>query len=168
MFSNDFEFRKQIMDFHIGSDAIKYCYQCSNCTDNCPIATVKSEFYTNPFDPRLVVMATLLGYKTAAVELGLPTIWNCQVCDTCDVVCPQNIEVTEILTLAKNISASLGNAPDHINAQAKAILENGKAIPSQPAIERRREQMGLPTVAAPDVNEIATLLKNIGVDKKIK
>ena len=166
--SNDFEFRKLVMDAHIGSDVIKYCYQCNRCEDNCPATEATDEFYTKPFSPRLIVLATLLGYKQAAVDLGLPTIWNCTVCDTCDTVCPQAIEVTEIIGLAKNISTSLGQAPDYIYGQAKAVFDSAKAIPSQPAIERRREQMSLPKVAAPDVNEVQTILKNIGADAKLK
>ena len=170
----DFEFRKLIMDVHIGSDKIKYCYQCSRCTDNCPVAEVQNPFHrevTNCFDPRLIVLGTLLGYKEIVLALAgtksalIP--WGCTVCDTCDTVCPQAIEVTEIIALAKNVTTGLGLAPDNVVAQAQAVFDSGKAIPSQPAIERRREQLGLPAVVAPDVNEVQSLLKNIGVDKKL-
>jgi heterodisulfide reductase subunit C len=170
----DFEFRKLIMDVHIGSDKIKYCYQCNRCTDNCPVAEVANPFHrevTNWFDPRLIVLGTLLGYKDIVMALAgsksalIP--WGCTVCDTCDTVCPQAIEVTEIITLAKNVTTGAGLAPDNVVAQAKAVFESAKAIPSQPAIERRRQQLGLPAVAEPDVNELQTLLKNIGADKKL-
>lgn len=164
----DFEFRKLVMDVHIGSDVIKYCYQCSKCTDSCPVADVKDEFYTRGFDPRMAVLGSLLGYKGLLLGLQPEMVWSCQVCDTCDEVCPQGIEVTEIITLLKNVTTTLGLAPDHIYGQAKAVFDSAKAIPSQPAIERRREQLGLPPVAAPDVNEVQTLLKNIGADKKLK
>ena len=170
----DFEFRKLIMDVHIGSDKIKYCYQCNRCTDNCPVAYVQNPFHIavgNAFDPRLIVLTTLLGYKDVVMAVAgtksalIP--WGCTVCDTCDTVCPQAIEVTEIITLAKNVTTGAGLAPDNVVAQAKAVFESGKAIPSQPAIERRREQLGLPAVAAPDVNEVQSLLKAIGADKKL-
>jgi heterodisulfide reductase subunit C len=167
----DFEFRKVIMDVHIGSDKIKYCYQCSRCTDNCPVAAAANPFYQNVFDPRLIVLGTLLGYKDVVMSLvsekGSIVPWGCTVCDTCDTVCPQAIEVTEIITLAKNVASGAGLAPDSVVAQVKAVFESAKAIPSQPAIERRRAQLSLPAVAAPDVNEVQTLLKNIGVDKKL-
>ena len=41
----------------------------------------------------------------------------------------------------------MGVAPENIYAQAKAVFDSAKAIPSQPAIERRRESLGLPAVA---------------------
>ena len=165
----DFEFRKQVMDYHIGSDLIKYCYQCSRCADNCPITAVTTDFYTTTgYNPRSNILNALLGYKDAIFNADPLTIWGCTVCDTCDEVCPQNIELTEIFTFLKNQSIAAGNGPDFVYAQAEAIFESAKAIPSQPAIERRREQLGLPPVAAPDVSEFQTLLKNIGTQRKLK
>jgi len=167
--ATDFEFRKQVMDFHVSSELIKYCYQCSRCTDNCPVSDVTIDFYSQGgYNPRSNILNALLGYKDAIFGADKLAIWGCTVCDTCDEVCPQHIELTEIFSFLKNVSTAKGNAPENIYAQAKAIFENAKAIPSQAAIERRRQQMGIPAVAAPDVNEIQTLLKNMGTDKKLK
>ncbi|MFX0033341.1 MAG: 4Fe-4S dicluster domain-containing protein [Promethearchaeota archaeon] len=166
--SIDFEFRKQIMDFHIGSDLIKYCYQCSRCADNCPVTNVTTDFYTTTgYNPRSNILNALLGYKDAIFSADPLTIWGCTVCDTCDEVCPQKIELTEIFTFLKNKSTEQGNAPDFIYSQAKTIFDNAKAIPPQPAIERRRDQLGLPTIMTPDISELQTLLRNIGANKKI-
>ncbi|MFX0012630.1 MAG: 4Fe-4S dicluster domain-containing protein [Candidatus Hermodarchaeota archaeon] len=165
----DFEFRKEIMDMHVSSDLIKYCYQCSRCRDNCPVSAVSMDFYgTTGYDPRANVLQALLGYKDVIFSQDPLTIWGCTVCDTCDEVCPQHIELTEIFTFLKNRSVEQGKAPEFIYSQAKAIYESAKAIPSQPAIERRREQLGLPAVVAPDVAELQTLLKNIGAEHKLK
>jgi heterodisulfide reductase subunit C len=164
----DFEFRKQVMDYHVSAELIKYCYQCKRCTDNCPVSEATDQFYSYLYDPRANILNSLLGYKDAIFSADPIAIWGCTVCDTCDEVCPQHIELTEIFTFLKNESIKRGKGPDNIFAQAKAIFESAKAIPSQAAIERRRQQMGLPAVAAPNINEIQTLLKNIGADKKLK
>jgi len=168
----DFEFRKLIMDVHIGSDKIKYCYQCNRCTDNCPVADVQNPFHIavgNAFDPRLIVLTTLLGYKDVVMAVAgtknalIP--WGCTVCDTCDEVCPQKIELTEIFTILKNMSIAAGEGPDYYTSQASTIYDAGKAIPSQPAIERRREQLGLPKVEEPDVSEVQKILTATKLDK---
>ena len=165
----DFEFKKQVMDYHISGDQIKYCFQCSRCADNCPVTRVSTDFYgTTGYNPRSNILNALLGYKDAIFGSDPLTIWGCTVCDTCDEVCPQNIELTEIFTFLKNQSVTKGEGPEFIYSQAKAIFDSAKAIPPQPAIERRRQQLGLPAVAEPDLNEIQTLLKNIGADKKLK
>lgn len=165
----NFEFKKQILDIHIEKNWVKYCYQCNRCTDNCPVSNVSKNFYTRSYDPRLNILNTLLGYKNAIFdkEDGL-AIWGCTICDTCDEVCPQNIELTEIFTFLKNESVKIGKAPQSIYAQAKAVYDFAKAIPPQPAIERRREKLNLPPVLSPNISEIQSLLKNIGVDKYLK
>ncbi len=163
------EFNKLITGFHIEPEVIKYCYQCSKCSDNCPVTAVTSDQYTDTgYNPRGNILMTLLGRKDSLLEGDDLKIWGCTVCVTCDEVCPQNIELTEVFTFLKNQSIALGKGPEFIYGQAKAVYENGKAIPPQPAIERRREQLGLPKVSAPDVGEVQSLLKNMGADKKLK
>jgi heterodisulfide reductase subunit C len=164
----DFEFRKQVMDYHQGSDVIKYCYQCSRCTDNCPVSFVTDELYQYGYNPRRNILNALLGYKDNIFSADLIAIWGCTVCDTCDEVCPQNIELTEIFTLLKNQSIEKGEGPDFIFQQAQAIYESGKAIPSQAALERRRESMGLPAIIAPNVDEFQMLMNNMEINKKLK
>lgn len=163
MFKPNLEFREKLLDFHL-KDKIKYCYQCNRCSEVCPVAKVAPGRY----EPRQLIMASMLGLPQIAMEAADNfMIWGCQVCDTCDEICPNDIELTEIFCLLKNLSTQAGKAPDYYTAQAKTILENGKAIPLQSAIERRRDKYGLPKAPQPDVNEVQTILKETGLDKKI-
>jgi heterodisulfide reductase subunit C len=163
------EFRNQVMEFHVGPDLIKSCYSCSKCSDNCPVTAVTTDSYTTKgYNPRGNILMALLGHKNLLLGGDDLTIWGCTVCVTCDEVCPENIELTEIFTFLKNQSIALGKGPEFIYSQTKSVFENGKAIPSQPAIERRREQLGLPKVIEPDVDELQSLLKNMGIEQKLK
>jgi len=163
------EFRKQVIDLHIRPDLLKYCYQCSKCSDNCPVTAVTTDSYTTEgYNPRSNIIMALLGHEDLLLKGEELVVWGCTVCVTCDEVCPQNIELTEVFAFLKNQSIALGKGPDFIYNQAKTVYDSGKAIPPQPAIERRRTQLGLAPVAEPDVNEVQTLLKNIGSKKKLK
>jgi heterodisulfide reductase subunit C len=163
------EFRKKVENFHIEPDVIKSCYNCSKCSDNCPITAVTTDAYTTTgYNPRGNFLMTLLGHDRLLLGGDDLVVWGCTVCVTCDEVCPENIELTEIFTFLKNQSVALGKGPEFVYTQTKTVFENGKAIPSQPAIERRREQLGLPKVSAPDVDELQSLLKNMGIEKKLK
>jgi len=103
------EFNKLITEFHIEPEVIKYCYQCSKCSDNCPVTAVTSDQYTDTgYNPRGNILMTLLGRKDSLLEGDDLKIWGCTVCVTCDEVCPQKIELTEVFTFLKNQSIALG------------------------------------------------------------
>ena len=159
----DFNFRNQILGNDIGS-TLAYCYQCATCSGACPVAQVTEGKY----NPRRLILDALLGLKDKIFGLeNIFNIWGCTVCDTCDEVCPQKVELTEIFTILKNISIERGEAPDYYTTQASTILENAKAIPMQPAIERRREQLGLPKVMEPDIAEVKKLLTSTKLPEKL-
>ena len=140
------------------------CLQCGVCTTECPVSKVTNGTY----NPRRNILATLLGYKDLLLEGDNLLVWGCTDCHTCEEVCPQHIELTDLFSVLKNLSIVLGNGPEYVIEQAKAVFNNAKAIPSQPAIERRREDLGLPPVSEPNINEVQTLLKNLGIDEKLK
>lgn len=159
----DFKFRNQILGNDIGS-TLAYCYQCATCSGACPVAQVTEGRY----NPRRLILDALLGLKEKIFgEENLFNIWGCTVCDTCDEVCPQKVELTEIFTILKNMSVERGEAPTYFTGQASAVLEHGKAIPMQPAIERRRTQLGLPAVIPPDINEVKKLLETTKLPNKL-
>jgi len=159
----DYELRKLVMDTHI-HDVLKYCYQCNRCTSECPISNLAPERY----DPRMLILASFLGYKELLFEVADQfTLWGCTMCDTCDEVCPQKIELTEIFTVLKNLSIKAGKGPEYYTTQASAIYDSGKAIPPQPAIERRREQLGLPKVEPPNTDEVQKILNETKLNKII-
>jgi len=162
-FVPNLEFKKLLLDVHL-RDEIKYCYQCNRCSDVCPVAAAAPGRY----EPRTLIMASFLGLPQLA--LGSPDkfmIWGCQVCDTCDEICPNHIELTEIFTLIKNIAVQQGKAPDYYTSQAKTILQFGKAIPMQPAIERRRQKFGIPPEPKCNVDEIKAILTETKLSKKL-
>ncbi len=140
------------------------CLQCGVCTTECPVSKVTNGTY----NPRRNILAALLGYKDLLLEGDNLLVWGCTDCHTCEEVCPQHIELTDLFSVLKNQSIVLGNGPEYVIEQAKAVFNNAKAIPSQPAIERRREDLGLPPVSEPNINEVQTLLKNLGIDEKLK
>lgn len=160
----DYEFKKKVMDAHI-KDTIKYCYQCARCTDVCPVAKVTDGRY----NPRTLILNSFLGLKETIFRGKEDNfnIWGCTVCDSCDESCPQKIELTEIFAVLKNMSIRLGEGPDHYTGQASAVYDFGKAIPSQPAIERRRTQFGLPAVIPPNIEEVQKILIETKLSKTL-
>ncbi|MHA1490175.1 MAG: 4Fe-4S dicluster domain-containing protein [Promethearchaeota archaeon] len=161
MVSVDFELRKKVMDAHI-KDTLKYCYQCNRCTDVCPVSKVTDGRY----DPRQNILNSFLGLKGAIFNQESNfNLWGCTICDTCDEVCPQKIGLTEVFAVLKNMSITMGEGPNYYTSQASSIYESGKAIPMQTAIERRREQLGLPKIEPPNIEEVQKLLNETNLNK---
>jgi heterodisulfide reductase subunit C len=140
------------------------CLQCGSCTTECPVSKVTNGAY----NPRRNILATLLGYKDLLLEGDDLVVWGCTDCHTCEEVCPQHIELTDLFSFFKNQSIALGKGPNYVIEQAKAVFNSAKAIPTQPAIERRRQELGLPPVSKPNLNEVQMLLRNLGLNKKLE
>jgi heterodisulfide reductase subunit C len=140
------------------------CLQCGECTSVCLV----SEVTRGDYNPRRNLLYCLLGFKNLLLEGDDLVIWGCTVCHFCEEVCPQDIELTKTFSILKNQSFIQGKGPIYVYEQAKAIFENAQAISLQPAIERRRDELELPTIAKPDLNEVQTLLKNLGIEEKLK
>ncbi|TFF97715.1 MAG: 4Fe-4S dicluster domain-containing protein [Promethearchaeota archaeon] len=161
----DFELKKKVMDAHI-HDTLKYCYQCSRCTDNCPVSEITDNLYDYEYDPRSLILDSFLGFTDNIFGAENQfKIWGCTICDTCDEVCPQNIELTEIFGVLKNMSIKRGEAPEYFTQQASTIYEAGKAIPMSSAVERRREQFDLPAIEAPNLDEVQKILQQTNLIK---
>ncbi|MFO8019545.1 MAG: 4Fe-4S dicluster domain-containing protein [Promethearchaeia archaeon] len=159
----DFKFRNSIVGSDIGS-TLSYCYQCATCSGACPVAQVTEGRY----NPRRLILDSLLGLKDKIFGRKESfNIWGCTICDTCDEVCPQKVNLTDIFTLLKNESVQRGEAPEHYTKQASVILESGLAIPLQSAIERRRKKFSLPEVMDPDLEEVQKLLEATDLTEKL-
>jgi heterodisulfide reductase subunit C len=89
-------------------------------------------------------------------------IYGCTMCDTCDEVCPNDIPLTHIFSVLKNMAARQGITPDSFKGQAKAMMENGTSVPIGPAIVRRRAGMGLPEKYDLPVAEVQAIMKETG------
>jgi heterodisulfide reductase subunit C len=136
------------------------CFQCGVCTESCPVANATKGKY----NPRDLILKVLQGLEEDIFgQENAFTIWGCTVCDTCDEVCPQKGMPLEIFTTLKNMSTERGEAPPHYYTQVKTVLEHGKAIPMQPAIERRRQELDLPSILEPNMDEIQKLLSSTKV-----
>ena len=159
------DFRKAIFD-KITVPALTYCYQCNKCTEMCIVAKIVGE---DVYNPRKLVLHSFLGNKANVMPSGPDDmkVWGCTYCDTCDEVCPNGIELTEIFYLIKNMLAKKKQLPEFYTIQATTIRDNGKAIPLMDAIVGRRERMGLGKLLEPDVNKVKTIMKETGMDEII-
>ncbi|MHA1683361.1 MAG: 4Fe-4S dicluster domain-containing protein [Promethearchaeota archaeon] len=161
MMSNP-EFRKQVFDVYL-HHKLGYCYQCNRCTENCPVAKETDGAY----NPRQLILTSLMGINIVSAENRL-ALYGCTMCDTCDELCPNDIPLTHIFSVLKNIAASKGIVPDSFKGQGKAMYEFGTSVPIGDAIVRRRTSMGLPEKYELPVEELQKIMNKTGFGSLVK
>ncbi len=108
----------------------------------------------------------LLGFKEKTLKD--PVLWLCTMCHACLEACPQGVQVSEILVLLRNLATEMGSYPEHLDGEINALLEFGLINPGSGAIQRRREQLGLPEVPRPKVENINKVAQETGFAKLAK
>jgi len=151
------QFSKEIKE-HMGGETITSCYQCGTCASSCPVAKI-----TERFNPRNVIRLALLGDRKK-VLLG-DAIWLCSSCYNCQERCPQEVEITDIIYVLRNISMKEGNMPNIYSEFAAGLLKEGRIVPMSKFLEKKRSDIGLPPLKPADVYSLRKILAATGFDK---
>ncbi|MFX1294352.1 MAG: 4Fe-4S dicluster domain-containing protein [Promethearchaeota archaeon] len=151
------EFRKELSKIGEGF-SVNYCYQCGTCSGGCPALR-----YTKIYNPRRIIENVLLGFKENTLKD--PVLWLCTMCHACLEACPQDVKVSEILVLLRNMATEQGAFPEHLKSEVSALLDFGLINPGGGPIQRRREQLGLPQVPKPNIKNINKVAEESGFIK---
>jgi heterodisulfide reductase subunit C len=88
----DQNFLKEIKEKSF-SDEISRCIQCGTCSSSCPMATYMD------YPPRKIIAMVKHGFKDEVLKSFTP--WLCSSCYSCQVRCPANIKITDIMYTLK-------------------------------------------------------------------
>jgi heterodisulfide reductase subunit C len=76
--------------------------------------------------------------------LGSEELWLCTSCYTCQERCPNDVSITDFLTLLKNMAMKEGKAPTGIRAQEDLVRSQGRIYPLDDFDNKKRGKMDLP------------------------
>jgi heterodisulfide reductase subunit C len=122
-----------------GGEKIMACFTCRTCTVSCPITPVNESF-----NPVRIIRMALYGRKKEV--LGRPFVWLCSSCYACQERCPQGVNITEFMTLLKNMALRKGNAPLGIRALLDTVKSHGRVYPIDDFDNKKRNKIGLPSL----------------------
>ena len=100
------------------------CYQCSMCSDGCPVA------YAMDYHPNEIIYMARMGLKEKA--LRSKAIWVCVSCQTCATRCPNEIEIVHLMdvlrgqSLQEGVKSSVDKIPQFHEAFVKGIKNRGR------------------------------------------
>jgi heterodisulfide reductase subunit C2 len=86
-----------------GGEALRDCIQCGTCSGACPMAVYMD------LTPRRVIALTRAGLERDVLQSATP--WLCASCYECQVRCPREIKVTEIMYALKRRAIEKGLYP---------------------------------------------------------
>ena len=149
----DFRFRDKLNKVS-GGEHHNYCYQCSACVAVCPAAR-----FAENFNPRTILLKALLGMEEALIGKDSP-IWLCTNCYSCYERCPQDVRPIEVIISLKNMAVEKGTAPDNVTKLSENIGKTGVSVMVTPAVNRIRQELGLPELKNVPLDELKTILED--------
>jgi heterodisulfide reductase subunit C len=149
----DFRFREKLNKIQ-GGKHHNYCYQCSACVAVCPAAR-----FTEEFNPRVILLKALLGMEEALTGEDSP-IWLCTNCYSCYERCPQDVRPIEVIIALKNMAVQRQKAPASLAKLSENIAQTGVSVTVTSAVNRRRQELGLPPLKTMPIEELKEILED--------
>ncbi|MCK4347328.1 MAG: 4Fe-4S dicluster domain-containing protein [Thermoplasmatales archaeon] len=123
----------------IGGANINRCFACGTCTAGCPVREIDEKY-----NPRKIIRMVLLGMRERVLKSDF--IWLCSTCYTCYDRCPQDVQLTSIMTALKNIAAREGYIHPSFKEQARLVSKFGRLYEIEDFDNKKREKLGLPPI----------------------
>jgi len=123
----------------IDGSNIMNCFACGTCTACCPIREVDEKY-----NPRKIIRMVLLGMREHVLKSDF--VWLCASCHTCDDRCPQNVQITKIMTALKNIATREGYVHPFFRGQSKLVSTFGRLYDVEDFDNKKRKRLHLPSV----------------------
>lgn len=106
------------------SEEISRCIQCGTCSSSCPLVSYMD------YPPRKIIAMVKHGFKDEVLKSFTP--WLCASCYNCQVRCPMNIKITDIMYTLKRKAIEANMYPTKFPVPAlaqemhKMIAKNGR------------------------------------------
>ena len=147
----DFSF-KSALDDVIGGVTHSLCFQCGACVGDCPAAQ-----YSPRFNPRQIMLDAILGLSDRLI-IENSVVWDCTNCCNCYEHCPQDVRPVEVINALKNMVHAAGLSPEKIGPLVNTVQTTGRTVLITSLINKRRQELGLPELPRPPLEELKILL----------
>lgn len=108
--------RQMSMEYYV----LDRCVQCGICASFCPVNKIKT---SESFSPRTFIQKTRLGL----LDLDKEELWACTNCGHCEMVCPFEIPLLEVMAELRHlvVEQGAGHIPISIKSSISSIAAFG-------------------------------------------
>ncbi len=149
----DPEFKYKIAE-RPGGDKIKNCYSCGTCSASCPVRKIDERF-----NPRQIIRMALLGLKEAVYKSDF--VWLCTACFSCQEKCPQDVKITDLMTVFKNLATEEGYVHPSYVQVGDFIKGSGRVYELEDFDNKKRSKAGLPKLPL-KISEVEKIFEMTG------
>ncbi|MEE9192344.1 MAG: 4Fe-4S dicluster domain-containing protein [Candidatus Aerophobetes bacterium] len=140
-----------------GGENIMRCFTCGTCPAGCPVREIDDRY-----DPRKIIRMVVLGMKERVLSSDF--VWLCSGCYTCQERCPQDVRITDVMSVLKNLAAKEGYLHPSLAKQAELIQRYGRLYEIDEFDNKKRGRVGLPPIVM-NGKETEEIFKMTGIDK---
>lgn len=139
----------------LGGKGITKCFSCGTCTAGCPVQEIDKAY-----NPRRIIHLALLGMKDMVLKSDF--VWMCAGCYTCTERCPQDVRLTDVMNVLKNLAVEDGIIHPSFTAQLEALKKNGALYELGEFENKKRNKFGLPEIVQ-NPEAVQEILKNSSI-----
>ncbi len=139
--------------------AIRKCYECGACVNDCPVVKINPEF-----NPNEIIGKLLSGDLNAVIESH--NIWRCVDCYTCYELCPQKMGMNKIFDKLKHIALEKGKGPKGFAASIEMFKKDGR-LGEPTSIRKKLKLSEPPKSGAEDLKKLLNHINQKGEENEV-
>jgi len=132
------EFKYKVVE-KFGGEGLSRCFACGTCTAGCPVREIEKTY-----NPRRIIRLAILGFKDLVLKSDF--VWLCSGCYTCTERCPQDVRLTDVMNVLKNLAVEEGFIHPSFVAQVDALKKNGALYEIGDFENKKRSGLDLPKI----------------------
>ncbi|MBZ0174823.1 MAG: heterodisulfide reductase-related iron-sulfur binding cluster [Candidatus Methanoperedens sp.] len=146
---------KEVFDL----SAIRKCYECAACVNDCPVVKVNPDFNPNE------IIGRLLSGELEAV-IGSHNIWQCVDCYTCYELCPQKMGMNKIFDKLKHMAVEKGKGPKGFAASIEMFRKDGR-LGEPTGVRKKLKLAESPKSGGEELKKLLDHINNKGEENEI-